>query len=872
MTNDPLAKMKNEQAAVRRGRLKIYLGMAAGVGKTYGMLVEGQDAKRRGLDVVIGYLEPHGRAETEALAEGLEQLPQLELAHRGINLREFDVDAALARQADLLLVDELAHTNQPGSRHAKRWQDIEELILAGQNVVTTVNIQHIESLRDVVAQITGVFVQETVADAFFEKADEIELVDVPPEQLHQRLREGKVYGQEKVDQALLGFFKRSNLLALRELALRHTAERVDEDLRKAREDQAQEDGWHASERILVSVAPNRMAYRVVRSAKRLAASLHADLLAVAVESSRQRGNSAENREHQENAMVLAEKLGAKTANLVGDDIVAEVIEYARKKNVSTILMGKPVRPRWKEILFGSVVDSMIRRSGDIDVLVITGTEVEGTPIFRRPTPRPSDWRGFAEAISAVIVCTGIGSLMMGALPLANIVMTYLVGVVLVSMRHGTRESLFCALGSICTFNYFFVPPRFTFAVSDVGYIFTFGVMLFVSLILSGLTARLKETSRLMSQRERTTAALYDLSRSLAESRKREEMVLLAARKTHEMLGRPTAILGKFDGAISVLSSSSTMFEHADNELAVASWVVDHARPAGASTETLAGAKGIYVPIIGSDEVLGAIGIELAPGTALDTARRNLLEAIANQLAGALERAQFAKASHLASLHAEKEQMRSDLLSGVSHDLRTPLASIEGSAAILASRESLSPKDRELAETIREQSEHMARLIQNLLDMTRVQGAVDLSLDWQNLEDLASNAIDRTQALFRHRVTLIAPPEPLVARVDGVLLEQVLVNLLENAARHAGDDPHVSVSVEATENHARIRVSDDGPGIREQDRDRIFERFQKGPSTGFGLGLAICKAAVEAHGGTISADSGAAGATFTISLPLEAENE
>lgn len=871
MMNDPLAQMKHTQAALRRGRLKVYLGMAAGVGKTYGMLLEGQESKKRGLDVVIGYLEPHGRTETEAIADGLERVPLLVLEHRGVALKEFNLDAALARQPDLLLVDELAHTNQPGSRHAKRWQDIEELLLAGQNVITTVNIQHIESLRDVVAQITGVFVQETVPDAFFDQTDEIELVDVPPEQLHQRLREGKVYGQEKVDQAIAGFFKRSNLLALRELALRHTAERVDVDLRKAREGQPQEVGWHASERILVTVAPNRMAYRVVRSAKRLAASLHADLIALSVESSRQRGISEENRLHQENAMVLAEKLGAKVATLVGDDIVAEVVEYARKENVSTILMGKPVRPRWKEMLVGSVVDAMIRRSGDIDVLVITGAEDQGTPIFRRPTPRRSDWRGYAEALLAVLVCTGIGHFMIGTLPLANIVMTYLVGVVLVSLRQGTKESLFCSLGAICAFDFFFVHPRLTFAVSDSGYVVTFGVMLFVSIILSGLTVRLKETSRQMSQRERTTAALYDLSRSLAESRKREEMVLLTARKTQEMLGRPVAILGRVDSTVVVLSGSATLFEQSDNELAVAAWVIDNGRPAGASTETLSGSNGLYVPIVGSDDVLGAIGIGLEEGSGLDTARRNLLEAIANQLAGALERAQFAKASHLAALQTEKEQMRSDLLSAVSHDLRTPLASIEGSAAILASHQWLNVEDRELAETIRQESERMARLIRNLLDMTRVQGAVDLNLDWQNLEDLAANAIERTQAQFAHPVLLIAPDEPVVTQIDGVLIEQVLVNLLENAARHGGINPRVQLSVSTQDHHAVIRVSDNGPGIPPEEQERIFERFQKGNSTGFGLGLAICKAAVEAHGGEIRVEPGSEGATFTITLPMEPRN-
>lgn len=868
---DPLLQMKEEQSRERRGRLKVYLGMAAGVGKTYGMLVEGHQESNRKVDVVVGYLEAHGRIETESLAEGLEVLPLRLITHKGVSIKEFDIDAALTRKPQLILVDELAHSNAEGSRHSKRWQDVEELLRAEINVITTINIQHIESLRDVVAQITGIFVQETVPDAFFDLADEIELVDVPTEQLHQRLQEGKVYGQEKVDQALRGFFKRENLLALRELALRHTAEQVDRDLRETRAALKTPDSWHAGERILVCVAPNRMALRVVRSAKRLAASLHAEMLAVTVESSRQRSVSPKNREYQEGAMVLAEKLGAKAVNLAGDDIVAELVKFAQRENVSTIVMGKPIRNRWKEIAFGSVVDSVIRSSGDIDVMVITGAEDQGTPIFKRRTPEPSSWHSWVEVALAILVCTGLGFLIYDAEHLSNIIMLYLVGVVLVALRSDPRASITAAFLSICFFDFCFVPPRFTFNISDGRYMLTFLVMLAVSATLSALTLRLRESTRTVSLRERTTSALYDLSKSLAESRKKEDMATLTARKASEILNCPTAVFIKSTNSTHPIVSSSSGFESSSNEVSVAQWVMDHGRPAGASTDTLSGAKALYVPLNGSTGTLGTLALELT-GRTPDLSQRNLIESISNQLAGALERAQFAKESNEAALQAESEQMRSNLLSAVSHDLRTPLASIEGSATSLLELHGLSDQGKELASTIQEESQRMARLIRNLLDMTRVQGTIYLDLDWQNVEDLVRNAVDRTSSLLEKPVRVTVSHPNILVRVDGVLIEQVIVNLLENAARHAGKSADVSVSISVAKQYAVITVSDDGPGFRPGQEQRIFDRFHRTKNSGFGLGLAICKAAIESHGGTISATNLAPGAQFRIELLMEEISE
>ena len=501
-----------------KGRLKIFLGMAAGVGKTYSMLSDGQEAQQRGTEIVVGYLEFHGRKETEALAASMEILPPRVIDHRGVAIKEFDVDAALARKPQVILVDELAHTNAPDSRHTKRYQDIEELLDAGITVWTTVNIQHIESLRDVVAQVTGVFVQETVPDSFFELADEIELNDNPPEQLQQRLQDGKIYVPEKIDQALDGFFKKSNLLALRELALRHTAERVDQDLRKARTLSKTTQPWHTSERILVCIAPSRMAQKVVRAARRLANSLHAELLAVTVASSRQAGIGAQAQAEMDAAMRLAEELGARTATLAGDDIVAELVGYAQRENVTTIVMGKPVRQRWKEIVFGSVVDHTVRSSGNIDVLIITGDEASGTPLKRSKRDTHWTWSGIAETLILVSLATALGHLIGNEVRHANIIMLYLLAVSIVSVRRGRQEALLSAILSVTCFNYFFVPPLHTFAISDIQNALTFLVMLIVALLLSSLTSRLKDHSRSASERERNTAALYDLSRKLAGTR------------------------------------------------------------------------------------------------------------------------------------------------------------------------------------------------------------------------------------------------------------------------------------------------------------------------------------------------------------------
>ncbi len=853
----------------------MYLGMSAGVGKTYSMLSNARADVDRGLDVVVGYLEAHGRKETEELAHGIEQLPLREVEHRLVKISEFDLDAALARRPQVVLVDELAHTNAPGSRHTKRWQDIAELLETGIDVRTTVNIQHIESLRDVVAQITGVFIQETVPDSFFDLADEVELVDLPPEELHKRLQEGKVYIPEKVDQAITGFFKRSNLLALRELALRHTAERVDEEMRQSRSLQDVRDPWHAKERILVCVAPNRMAPRVVRAAKRLATNLHADLIAVSVESPRQSGISERGRAQLEAALALAESLGAQTVALAGEDIVAEVIRFAQSENATTIVMGKPVRKRWRELLFGSVVDQMIRTSGEIDVLVITGAEEQGTPLLVRRKPEPATWHSYAATLAILALCTGIGFLMVQQFDLANIVMIYLLGVALVSVRYGRNEALLGAVLGVALFDFCFVSPKGTFAVGDAQYVVTFGVMLAVSLLISTLTLRLKEQTRAASKRERETAALYEVSRHLASTRKQDEMAEVAARKAAEISGSDVAVFVRGDdGKPEILARSKTEFESVEKETAVVNWVFDNDRPAGRGTDTLAGSIGMYLPIKGSDKCAGVIGLCAPPGDVLDSSIRHKVESIAHQLALALDRTKLAKDSHEASLRVEREKLRSNLLSSVSHDLRTPLASIEGAASSLVEQPDLSERSRTLATTVFEESVRMAKLVRDLLDMSRFEGGgVDLNLDWQSLEELIGSAMLRSEGMFTEPVRLDLASDLPLLKLDGVLVEQVFVNLLENAARHGGAQAQVDIVAKKRAEGIEVIVSNDGPGIPPPELELLFEKFQKRGGSGFGLGLAICRAVMAAHGGSIVAKNrNRGGVEFLLLFPISDKGE
>lgn len=874
-----LAQMKEDERPDGRGRLKIYLGMAAGVGKTYAMLSDAQEAKRRGEEVVIGYVEPHGRAETEAMAEGLERLPLQTIQYKGVDLSEFNLDAALERKPKLILVDELAHTNVPGSRHRKRWQAVEELLQEGIDVFTTVNIQHIESLNDVIAQITGIVVSETVPDALVNDADEVEVVDIPPQELIKRLQEGKVYVQDKVGQALTSFFKKSNLSALRELALRHTAERVDRQVRTYRAAEGALAPWHTKDRILVCIAPNKMGLRVVRSAARMAGALHAELIALNVENPRQAGLPPEERAKCSEALRLAEKLGAETVTLSGQDIVAEVMHFAQSRNVTTIVVGKPVRARWKEIVFGSVVDTLVRASGDIDVHVITGQD-EATPQQRFTFKHSGghDWKGYGLALGITAVATLICSIMyyeIEHIERINLVMVYLLGVTYVASRRSRESAALAALASVSAFDYFFVSPLHSLLVSDVQYVFTLGVMLLVALVTSTLTARLREQTEAASRRERRTAALYNLSKKLSATRSRIEIGTFTAAKVREVFGCDVGVLirSRATGKLFSGPESESRFEFKANENAVALWVLDHGKMAGKGTDTLPGAEGTYLPLNAETGCIGVLAVKWEDDAVRDPAQLNFLDTFANQLAVAIQRTNLAKDSHEAMLQVEKERLRNSLLSSVSHDLRTPLAVISGSADSLRASQNLTdPRDKELANAIATESERLGRQVRNLLDMTRLDaGIVDLNREWQSVEELVGSAVLRTEKLLADHFVKVKLPEDLpLLYVDGVLLEQAFINLLENAARHTPNGTKVTISGKNLPQTVVIEISNDGPNLSEGDEDRIFEKFYRptpNAPQGFGLGLSICKAILEAHGGTIRArNRRQGGVSFMMILP------
>src|SRR5881296_914277 len=685
-----LARVQEEEARRRRGKLKVFFGAAAGVGKTYAMLEAAREQRDDGVDVVVGFVETHGRVETEALLQGLEVLPSRSVEYRGSTLRDLDLDGALARRPTLILVDELAHTNAAGSRHAKRWQDVDELLAAGINVYTTVNVQHVESLNDVVAKITGVVVRETVPDSILEEADEVELIDLPPDDLLQRFKEGKVYVPELAEEALRHFFRKGNLIALRELALRRTAERVDAQMRVYMREHAIEKAWPAGERLLVCLGPSPASARLVRAAKRMADRLGAPWIAAYVETP-QLPQAA--RDGVIQTMRLAGQLGAETMTLSGQRMSEEILAYAHTHNVTKLIVGKPTRGLWKRIFIGSIVDALVQGSGDIDVYVISGE------------------RGPSLAASVL---------------------------------------------SVGAFDFFFVPPYYTFAVSDVRYLFTFTVMLLVGLVISGLTVRVRTQAVAAREREQRTAALYAMSRELASTRGVDALLTVVVRHISEVFhGGVALLLPEVDDRL--VAWPGGQYEVDGNELGVGRWVYEHRQLAGLGTSTLPGASALYLPLAASRGPVGVLGVRPANSHALDAPEQlHQLETFANQIALAIERANLANEAQDAQVRIETERLRNSLLSSVSHDLRTPLATITGAiSTILDGGARLDTQTRhELLESVREEAERLNRLVQNLLEMTRLEsGALQLRREWHPLEEVIGAALTRLgKRLADRRVT------------------------------------------------------------------------------------------------------------------------
>jgi two-component system sensor histidine kinase KdpD len=900
-----LARVQARQAQAQRGRLTIFFGASAGVGKTYAMLESAQRRAAAGTDVVVGYIELHGRAETEKLLEGLAQLPPLLIRLGGTERREFNLDAALARHPGLLLVDELAHTNvsggEPPPRHEKRWQDIEELLDAGIDAYTTVNVQHLESLSDIVAQITGVRQLETLPDRVFEQADEIKLVDLPPDDLLQRLHEGRVYLPQQAERALQNFFRKGNLIALRELALRKTADRVDQAMRDYRQEKAVHGQWAARERLLVAVGPDGQAERLVRAGKRAADRLDAEWLVVYVETPDLIRLKEAERNRRIAVLRLATALGAEAITLGGSSVAAELLEYARTRNITRLIIGAPSRSRWRRLLRPSTTDQLLDGRRGFDVVVIGRDDTESTAgavagaagattgaasgpsaaLAAGSGAEKQRWPRYLLAIIATLVATGLCAVLYRLFPRvgeANLVMIYLLTTALVAVYGGRRAAILSAVLGVAAFDFAFVPPRFTFAVSDAQYLITFGIMLAVALIVGNLNASVRLQARVAAHRERRTALLYGMSRQLAMARSRAQMADIAIRHVSEVFASRVALLFPDEqGHVASATADAREELYAQPDTGVAQWVFDHGKPAGLGTDTLSGSAGLYLPLSGSEAVLGTLAVLPAnPRRVTLPEQFRLLETFAAQIGLALERADFAVHAQAAEVRAEAEAIRNALLASISHDLRTPLATISAGAATLAGNlDNLGAAERRaLAICVSEEAERVSERITTLLDLVRLEtGAIQPRLDVYALDEIVGTVLHRLERrLYRHRVRVEIPESLPMLRIDGRLIEQVLENLLDNAAKYTPAGTDIRISASAGRRQVEVSIEDNGPGLPTADPQILFEKFQRGAPEGtvggIGLGLAICRTILALHQGRVWAENRAPhGAAFRFTLPL-----
>ena len=888
-----LAELKEQEAHAARGRLKIFFGASAGVGKTFAMLASAQALRRGGTDVVVGLLETHGRAETAALLEGLEQLPPLMLDVQGAPVKEFDLDGALKRHPALLLVDELAHTNAPGARHPKRWQDVDELLGAGINVYTTLNVQHIESLNDVVGQITGIRVSETLPDTFFETADEVELIDLSADELLKRLKEGKVYIPQQIERALDNFFKKGNLIALRELALRQTADRVDAQMREYREEKAIAPIWAVGERIVVSIGADNRGEQLVRSAKRLADALDAEWHAVYVETPSLLRLPQAERNRILGYLRLAEQLGAKTAVLSGASIADELLTYVQNNNVSKLIMGKPRRSGLKRWLFGSLVDTVTDRLRGIELQLVGDPDLErhvgafSDQLARtksylgidetKPASRKQRWPSYLAAVVISGVATGLSWLLFGRFSPTNLVMVYLVGVLVVAYRYGRGPAIVASVLSVALFDFLFVEPYYSFAVTDTQYVLTFIVMLLVGLVISNLTASIRLQVRVAQHRQARTEALYKMTRELSRANDLDEVLSIAVQHVSTVFeAQAVVLMPGVSGTIAYPQAQGIYGSYHGADLGVARWVFANRIAAGLGTHTLSGAEALYLPLLAAHKLVGVLTVLPArPDRLLIPEQRHLLETFASQIATAIERIQLSAEATEFARKAETESMRNSLLNAISHDLRTPLAVLVGaSSSLVADDARLSDEaKRELVLSINEESKRMSTLVGNLLDMARLEsGTVELARQWTPLEEIVGSVLSRLEAMLtEHPVSVALPPDLPLVNVDPVLIEQVFANLLENVVKYTPRGTTVEISARKVGPRIAVEVADSGPGIPAGEETKLFDKFyrlqREAPQSGVGLGLAICKAIIVAHGGTISAaNRPSGGAVFRFELP------
>lgn len=877
-----LNRLQQEAARARCGKLKIFFGASPGVGKTYAMLQAARRAREQGVDVVVGLVETHGRQETAALLAGLEQLPLNEVSYRERTLREFDLDAALARRPTLLLVDELAHSNAPGSRHPKRWQDIEELLDAGIDVLTTINVQHLESLNDVVGGLTGIRIRETVTDRLFDQADEVVLVDLPPDELLQRLKEGKVYLPEQAERAIENFFRKGNLIALRELALRRTADRVDDQMQHYQR-QAGGPPLSTREALLVGIGPEPGEEGLIRATSRLANKLDAEWHALYVETPAMQRLPGARRQAILNTLKLAQDLGAHTATQAAAAVAPAILAYARQHRLGQVVVGRSRPGRWRGWQRG-LAGQLARLAPDLDLLALARDDAPR----RSPNSTaggPADDRaesGSATAVRAygatLLICLGTALAATPLLPyfdLANIVMVFLLAVVGVAIRYGRGPAVLAAIVNVAAFDILFVPPRLSLAVHDVQYLLTFAVMLIVGLVIGQLTARFRYQAQVASAREQRAHHLYEMARELSGALTVEQVTAISERSVEASFRVKTRLLLPDDH--DRFQPPPVQSGKPKVDTAIAQWSFDHNAPAGLGTDTLPASAVLYLPLKAPLRMRGVLAVTPEQRRLLMIPeQRRLLDTFAALIGIALERVHFAVVARDTLVKIEGERQRNSLLAALSHDLRTPLTGLIGLAETLALDMAAeeSPHQNALAD-IREQAVRMALLADNLLDMARLQtGGIRLRKDWQSLEEVFESALRLLeQPLRNHPVRLALEPQLPLIRCDGVLMERVLVNLLENATKYTPPGTTIGVAAAVEAGQLRIEVWDEGPGLPAGYEQALFEKFRRGHAEsalpGIGLGLAICQAIIEAHGGHIeAANRSCGGARFVITLPLE----
>lgn len=876
-----LQQLQQDEARARRGRLKLFFGASAGVGKTWAMLAAAQAARAEGTALVVGLVETHGRAETEAMARDLPRLPLRPMPHHGRPLHEFDLDAALAwsrtRAEPLVLLDELAHSNAPGSRHPKRWQDVEELLAAGVDVWSTMNVQHLESLNDIVGGITGIRVRETVPDRLFDEADEVVVVDLPPDELLERLRAGKVYLPQQAERAAANFFRKGNLLALRELALRRTADRVDGEMQAWRRRRSVQRVWPNREALLACVGTGEGGEKVVRACARLAGQLGVPWHAVHVETPALQRAAPGCREQVLRVLKLAQELGATVATPSAPEAAAALVRHAREHNLARLVVGRTQRRRpWRR----PVGERIAALADDLDLVQVAlpaaarGAASASAAPAARGFPDAFPWRGYAAAVAACAATALLATPLIGRLELTNIVMIFLLAVVGVGWFHGRGPAVVAAFLGVGLFDFFFVPPRFSFAVSDVQYLVTFVVMGVVALAIGQLTAVLKVQAEAAMQRERRMRGLYEMARDLSAALLPEQVAQIGARfLAAEFQARSTLLAADAADRLAPLPGGSAAVDDA-----VAQWAFDRAQAAGFGTDTLAASACLVLPLKAPMRLRGVLALQPAERRTLGPDQRRLLDTCASLLAISLERIHYIDVAQKSTVQIESERLRNSLLSAISHDLRTPLAALVGLADTLAmTAPPLPPAQADVAAAIRESALRMNAMVGNLLDMARLEaGAVPMRREWQPLEEVVGSALAACGTALQGRPVHVSLPDGLpLLQLDAVLFERVLVNLLENAAKYTPAGSAIGLGASAAPASVFIVVDDHGPGLPPGREEALFDKFERGSkesaTPGVGLGLAISRAIVQAHGGTIrganrAGPSGIEGARFTIELP------